>query len=67
MASGVVVGFKDDHGYGFIRPDEGGADIFAHVRDILNADVLSQGQRVSFDIVNDTRRDRPKAIRVRVI
>jgi CspA family cold shock protein len=67
MAQGVVVGFKDDRGFGFIRPDDGGGDIFVHARDIANADKLNQGQRVSFEIVTDEKRGKPRADRVRVI
>jgi cold shock protein len=67
MAQGVVTGFKDDQGYGFIRPDGGGGDVFVHVRDIANADKLNQGQRVSFEIVTDDRRGKPRADKVRVI
>jgi cold shock protein len=68
MASGVVVGFKDDRGYGWIRPDDGGGgDIFVHARNIVNADKLNQGQRVSFDVVTDDRRGKPRADKVRVI
>jgi CspA family cold shock protein len=67
MAQGVVVGFKDDRGFGFIRPDGGGGDVFVHVRDIANADKLNQGQRVSFEIVTDDRRGKPRADKVRVL
>jgi CspA family cold shock protein len=67
MAQGVVTGFKDDQGYGFIRPDDGGGDVFVHARNIANADKLNQGQRVSFEIVTDDRRGKPRADRVRVI
>jgi CspA family cold shock protein len=67
MAQGVVVGFKDDRGFGFIRPDGGGGDIFVHARDIANADKLNQGQRVSFEVVNDDRRNKPRADKVRVL
>jgi cold shock protein len=68
MASGVVVGFKDDRGYGWIRPDDGGGgDIFVHARNISNADKLNQGQRVSFEVVTDEKRSKPRADRVRVL
>jgi CspA family cold shock protein len=67
MASGIVVGFNDDRGFGFIRPSGGGADIFVHARDIANADKLNQGQRVSFEIVTDEKRGKLRADRVRVI
>jgi CspA family cold shock protein len=67
MAYGVVVGFKDDRGFGFIRPDDGGGDIFVHARNIANADKLNHGQRVSFEIVTDEKRGKLRADRVRVI
>jgi len=67
MPIGTVTHFKDDSGYGFIRPDGGGADIFVHVRDIANADGLRKDQRVSFEIVTDDRRGKPRADQVRVI
>ena len=67
MASGVCVGWKDGRGFGFVRPDHGGADIFVHACDIANADVLTQGQRVLFEVVTDDRSGKPRADRVRVI
>jgi CspA family cold shock protein len=67
MASGSCVGWKEEAGYGFIRPDGGGGDVFVHARDIANADKLSQGQRVSFEVITDERRGKPRADRVRVI
>jgi CspA family cold shock protein len=67
MAQGVVVGFKDDRGFGFIRPDGGSGDIFVHARDIANADKLNQGQRVSFEIIMDDKRGKQRADRVRVL
>jgi CspA family cold shock protein len=67
MAQGVVTGFKDDRGFGFIRPDAGGGDIFVHARHIANADKLKQGQRVSFEIVTDETRGKPRADHVRVL
>jgi CspA family cold shock protein len=67
MAAGTCVGWKDDRGFGFIRPDGGGGDVFVHMRDIVNADALSQGARVTFEIVDDERRGKPRADRVRVL
>jgi CspA family cold shock protein len=68
MASGTVVGFNEDRGYGFIRLDGGNsADIFVHARDIANADKLNQGQRVSFEIIMDEKRGKQRADNVRLI
>ncbi|TAK91244.1 MAG: cold-shock protein [Burkholderiaceae bacterium] len=49
--TGVVKWFNDSKGFGFITPDGGGADLFAHFQDIQAQGFksLSEGQRVSFD------------------
>jgi CspA family cold shock protein len=67
MAEGVCVGWKEERGFGFVRPDEGGADVFVHRRNIANALWLSQGARVTFDLVTDERSGKPRADRVRVL
>jgi CspA family cold shock protein len=53
MATGTVKWFNDSKGFGFITPDNGGDDVFAHFSQI-NAKgfrTLAENQRVSFDIV----------------
>jgi cold shock CspA family protein len=67
MSTGTVTTFLEDRGFGFIRPADGGADVFVHVRDVSNRDVLRTGERVEFDIVTDDRSNKPRADRVRVI
>lgn len=67
MPTGTVANFRDEAGYGFIRPDDGGADVFVHASNIANADALKKDQRVSFEIIADDRRGKPRADRVRVI
>ncbi len=50
MASGTVKWFNNLKGYGFISPDEGGADIFIH-HSLLTSDerkTLTEGQSVHF-------------------
>ena len=49
MANGVVKLWNDDRGFGFIKPDGGGADVFAHVRNLIGADSLREGDRVRFE------------------
>jgi CspA family cold shock protein len=53
MATGIVKWFNDSKGYGFITPDGGGEDIFAHFSAIQMGGfkTLKEGQKVSFDIV----------------
>lgn len=52
MATGTVKWFNDSKGFGFITPDDGGDDLFAHFSAIVEAGYksLKEGQRVSFDV-----------------
>ena len=51
MATGTVKWFSQEKGFGFIRPDDGGPDLFAHYTRIERnaAAALEQGARVAFD------------------
>jgi len=54
MATGSVKWFNDSKGFGFITPEGGGEDLFAHFSAIQSSGfkTLAEGQRVSFDITN---------------
>ena len=54
MASGRVKWFNNAKGYGFILPDDGGADLFAHYTSIEmeGYKTLKAGQVVTFDIID---------------
>lgn len=49
--TGTVKWFNIDKGYGFIAPDDGSADVFAHHSALVDRDGgLTEGQHVSFDL-----------------
>ena len=53
MAQGVVKWFNDVKGFGFITPDEGGEELFAHFSaiEMKGFKSLKEGQRVTFEVV----------------
>ena len=57
MATGTVKWFNIQKGFGFIQPDNGGADAFVHISAVERAgmNVLSEGQKLEFDLVADRR------------
>lgn len=52
MATGSVKWFNDAKGFGFITPDEGGDDLFAHFSAIVATGYksLKEGDKVTFDV-----------------
>jgi CspA family cold shock protein len=52
MATGIVKWFNSEKGYGFITPDDGGKDLFAHHSEIQGAGFksLEEGARVEFEV-----------------
>jgi CspA family cold shock protein len=52
MSNGTVKWFNTTKGYGFIQPEEGGADVFVHISAVEKAGLrgLNEGQRVSFEL-----------------
>ena len=55
--NGTIKFFNQAKGYGFVSPEGGGKDVFVHATAVEAAGMrsLSDGQKVSFDIVPDAR------------
>lgn len=65
MATGTVKWFNDSKGFGFITPEAGGDDLFAHFSAIQSSGfkTLREGQRVSFDITHGPKGQQASNIR----
>jgi cold shock protein len=57
MAEGIVKWFNGTKGFGFIQPTEGGQDVFVHISAVERAGMrdLREGQKVSYELVQDRR------------
>jgi CspA family cold shock protein len=57
MASGTVKWFNTAKGFGFIQPDDGGADVFVHISALNQAglDSLNEGDKVDYEMEQDRR------------
>jgi len=67
MNTGTVKWFNGQKGFGFIQPEDGGKDVFVHISAVERAgmDSLSEGQKVSYDIVADRRTGKSSADNLR--
>ena len=69
MAVGTVKWYNSQKGFGFIQPDDGGKDAFVHVSAIERAGMsdLREGQKISFELVADTRSGKMSADKLQAI
>lgn len=54
-ASGIVKWFDPAKGYGFIKPEDGGKDVFVHVTAVREAGLqtLTEGQPISYELKSE--------------
>jgi CspA family cold shock protein len=64
MAQGTVKWFSQEKGYGFIRPDDGGEDVFVHHTGIAGEGfkTLEEGEKVTYEVTQG--RKGPQAVNV---
>jgi cold shock CspA family protein len=65
MATGTVKWFNEAKGYGFITPDDGGQDLFAHFSEIQakGFKTLQEKQKVSFEVKTGPKGKQAAAIK----
>ncbi|MBN8522076.1 MAG: cold-shock protein [Alphaproteobacteria bacterium] len=67
MATGTVKWFNNQKGYGFIQPDDGGADIFVHISAVEKSGMqsLREGQKISYELFNDPKKGKSSAVNLK--
>ncbi|KAF0171354.1 MAG: cspA2, partial [Caulobacteraceae bacterium] len=67
--TGVVKFFNGARGFGFVTPDDGGADVFVHVSAVERAGLppLEEGQKISFQTLPDPKGKGPKAVNLKMV
>lgn len=65
---GTVKFFNTQRGFGFIKPEGGGKDIFVHITALERSGLpaLADGTRVSFDVEEDRRGRGPQAVNLQL-
>ena len=68
MAIGTVSWFNGQKGFGFLKPDDGGKDVFLHISAVEKAGINEprEGDRLQYDLEND-RKGRKSAGNLRLV
>jgi CspA family cold shock protein len=63
MTTGIVKWFNSTKGFGFIQPDNGSTDVFVHASAVERARMrlLSDGQKISYEVVQDRKSGKSSA------
>jgi cold shock protein len=62
--TGTIKFFNAERGYGFIKPDDGGRDVFVHITAVERAGLkdLTEGLRITYEVEPDKKGKGPKAV-----
>jgi CspA family cold shock protein len=69
MATGKVKWFNDQKGFGFIKPDVGGEDVFVHISAVERSGMrtLAEDQSVEYELHTDEQRGKTSAVDLKVL
>jgi CspA family cold shock protein len=66
VSAGTIKKFFEDKGFGFITPDDGGEDVFAHVKECPELEGAQAGDAVNYDTKYDDRKGKYNATNLSV-
>ena len=69
MATGTVKWFNSTKGFGFIQPDDGGADVFVHISAVERSGLgsLNEGQKLGYEMERDQRSGKMSAGKLQAV
>lgn len=67
MATGTVKWFNPTKGYGFIQPDDGGADIFVHVTAVQKAGLAGLDENAKVEYELESQRGKTSAVELKIL
>ena len=67
MPTGSIISYKEDKGYGFIRPQDGGDNVYVHVTALRAAgiDTVTPGQRLTYEL--QTKDGKTSAVDIKLL
>lgn len=64
MPTGKIKMYNEEKGFGFIKPDDGGGDVFFHVSALREGDEIVTDETVKFEVGVDPKSGKTKAVSV---